>query len=101
MNVGCIPTKALVASARAAYMARRGGDFGVAIEGAIDVDMTSHVVPNEVERAVPYVGDVPDTAGQEIVDADDAVPAVERPTLVRFFSRAPLRPTEFPESRGG
>ena len=39
VNVGCIPTKALVASARAAYMARRGGDFGVAIEGAINVDM--------------------------------------------------------------
>lgn len=39
VNVGCIPTKALVASARAAHMARRGGDFGVAIEGAINVDM--------------------------------------------------------------
>ena len=39
VNVGCIPTKALVASARAAYMARRGGDFGVSIEGAIKVDM--------------------------------------------------------------
>ncbi|MEE2663292.1 MAG: hypothetical protein VX681_04185 [Myxococcota bacterium] len=33
--------------------------------------------------------------------AINAVPAVDRPTLVRFFSRAPLRPTEFPESRGG
>ncbi|MEE8290883.1 MAG: FAD-dependent oxidoreductase, partial [Candidatus Tectomicrobia bacterium] len=32
VNVGCIPTKALVASARAAYMARRGMDFGVAID---------------------------------------------------------------------
>ena len=39
VNVGCIPTKALVASARAAHMARRGGDFGVAIEGPIAVDM--------------------------------------------------------------
>jgi pyruvate/2-oxoglutarate dehydrogenase complex dihydrolipoamide dehydrogenase (E3) component len=39
VNVGCIPTKALVASARAAYMARRGGDFGIAIDGPITVDM--------------------------------------------------------------
>ena len=39
VNVGCIPTKALVASARAAYMARRGGDFGVTIEGDVKVDM--------------------------------------------------------------
>ena len=39
VNNGCIPTKALVASARAAYMARRGGDFGVTIGGDIVVDM--------------------------------------------------------------
>ena len=39
VNVGCIPTKALVASARAAHMARRGADFGVAIDGPITVDM--------------------------------------------------------------
>ena len=39
VNVGCIPTKALVASARAAHMARRGSDFGVTIDGSIKVDM--------------------------------------------------------------
>ena len=39
VNVGCIPTKALVASARAAHMARRGEDFGVEIGGSVSVDM--------------------------------------------------------------
>ncbi len=39
VNVGCIPTKTLVASARAAHMARRGPDFGVTIDGRITVDM--------------------------------------------------------------
>jgi pyruvate/2-oxoglutarate dehydrogenase complex dihydrolipoamide dehydrogenase (E3) component len=39
VNTGCIPTKTLVASARAAYMARRAADFGVEITGAIRVDM--------------------------------------------------------------
>ena len=39
VNVGCIPTKTLVASARAAYMARRAADFGVSIDGPITVDM--------------------------------------------------------------
>jgi pyruvate/2-oxoglutarate dehydrogenase complex dihydrolipoamide dehydrogenase (E3) component len=39
VNVGCIPTKALVASARAAHMARRGSDFGITIDGSIKVDM--------------------------------------------------------------
>ena len=29
VNTGCIPTKAMVASAYAAHMARRAADFGV------------------------------------------------------------------------
>ncbi|MEW6211510.1 MAG: FAD-containing oxidoreductase [Acidobacteriota bacterium] len=39
VNNGCIPTKTLVASARAAYVARRAADYGVMIEGSISVDM--------------------------------------------------------------
>ena len=39
VNVGCTPTKALVASARAARVAHRAGDFGVMIDGGITVDM--------------------------------------------------------------
>ena len=39
VNTGCVPTKTLVASARAAYVARRGADFGVVIDGPIRVDM--------------------------------------------------------------
>lgn len=39
VNAGCTPTKTLVASARAAYMASRAADFGVLIEGPIRVDM--------------------------------------------------------------
>ena len=39
VNTGCTPTKAMVASARAAYMARRAEDFGVLIDGAVKVDM--------------------------------------------------------------
>ncbi|MFQ5683046.1 MAG: FAD-containing oxidoreductase [Candidatus Binatia bacterium] len=39
VNDGCIPTKTLVASARAAYMAKRGADFGVTIDGAVSVAM--------------------------------------------------------------
>src|SRR3954465_10880342 len=39
VNTGCIPTKAMVASAYAARMARRAPDFGVAIDGGVSVDM--------------------------------------------------------------
>jgi pyruvate/2-oxoglutarate dehydrogenase complex dihydrolipoamide dehydrogenase (E3) component len=38
VNTGCIPTKTLVASAHAAHLARRGGDFGVGT-GVVSVDM--------------------------------------------------------------
>jgi pyruvate/2-oxoglutarate dehydrogenase complex dihydrolipoamide dehydrogenase (E3) component len=39
VNIGCIPTKTLIASARAAYIARRGADFGVMIDQPIRIDM--------------------------------------------------------------
>ncbi len=39
VNTGCMPTKAWVACARAAHVARRGTDFGVMIDGDIRVDM--------------------------------------------------------------
>jgi pyruvate/2-oxoglutarate dehydrogenase complex dihydrolipoamide dehydrogenase (E3) component len=39
VNVGCTPTKTLVASARAAYVAKRAAEFGVIINGDIRVDM--------------------------------------------------------------
>ncbi len=39
VNVGCIPTKTLVASARAIHMARRGAEFGFTTGGAVKVDM--------------------------------------------------------------
>lgn len=39
VNNGCIPTKSMVASARAAHVARNATDYGVLLEGSISVDM--------------------------------------------------------------
>lgn len=39
VNFGCTPTKAMVASARAAWMARRAHELGVRIDGEVRVDM--------------------------------------------------------------
>ena len=39
VNTGCTPTKTLVASAYAAYLARRSADYGVTIGGPVGVDM--------------------------------------------------------------
>jgi pyruvate/2-oxoglutarate dehydrogenase complex dihydrolipoamide dehydrogenase (E3) component len=41
VNDGCIPTKTLVASARAAHVARRAAEFGVEVGGAVRVDMAA------------------------------------------------------------
>lgn len=39
VNNGCIPTKTLIASARAAHVARDAARFGVAIDGGVRIDM--------------------------------------------------------------
>jgi len=39
VNVGCIPTKTLIASARAAQVARRAAEWGVKLSGEVQVDM--------------------------------------------------------------
>src|SRR5207248_1309971 len=39
LNVGCTPTKTLVASAYAAHVARRGADYGFSTGGEVKVDM--------------------------------------------------------------
>jgi pyruvate/2-oxoglutarate dehydrogenase complex dihydrolipoamide dehydrogenase (E3) component len=39
VNTGCMPTKAMVASAYAAHVARRGAEYGVQVPGPVQVDM--------------------------------------------------------------
>jgi pyruvate/2-oxoglutarate dehydrogenase complex dihydrolipoamide dehydrogenase (E3) component len=39
VNTGCTPTKTLIASAYAAHLARRGGEYGVILDGPVSIDM--------------------------------------------------------------
>ena len=39
VNTGCMPRKTLIASARAAHVARRAADFGVMLDGGFRIDM--------------------------------------------------------------
>ena len=50
VNTGCMPTKALVASAYAAHLARRSADYGVISDSPIRIDM-----PRVHERAATVV----------------------------------------------
>jgi pyruvate/2-oxoglutarate dehydrogenase complex dihydrolipoamide dehydrogenase (E3) component len=92
VNTGCIPTKTLVASARAVYMARRAADFGVIIDGTVGVDMkrvkerkddiagrSNHEIPNwmkEISNLTVFKGHAsfksPRTVsiGDKVLEAD-------------------------------
>src|SRR3989442_12308893 len=65
VNNGCIPTKTLIASARAAHVARRGADFGVTIDAPIRVDMAAvkarkdSVVRASTEGLTHWLGSTP------------------------------------------
>ncbi len=61
VNDGCIPTKTLIASARAAHVARRCAEFGVEIGGPVRVDMArvkarkDAVVKKSVEGVTDWI----------------------------------------------
>jgi len=65
VNTGCWPTKTLVASAYAAYLARRAADFGVVLGGDVSVDMKrvkarqDAVVGNERDGVERWVTSLP------------------------------------------
>ncbi|HEV7576715.1 MAG TPA: FAD-containing oxidoreductase [Caldimonas sp.] len=62
VNDGCIPTKTLVASARAAHVVRRAADFGVRVDGAVSVDMKAvkarkdRIVGESVDGLAKWLG---------------------------------------------
>jgi pyruvate/2-oxoglutarate dehydrogenase complex dihydrolipoamide dehydrogenase (E3) component len=66
INVGCTPTKTMVASARVAYLARRAADFGVHC-GPVVVDMA------EVRRRKQAIVDDFRTGGQRRLEESDNV----------------------------
>jgi pyruvate/2-oxoglutarate dehydrogenase complex dihydrolipoamide dehydrogenase (E3) component len=75
VNTGCIPTKTLVASAYAAHLARRAADYGVAIAGAVAVDM----------KAVKARKDAISTRARHGVEA--LLEGMERCTVYRGHAR--------------
>ena len=66
INVGCTPTKTMVASARVAYLARRAADYGVRC-GPVAVDLT------QVRRRKQAVVDDFRTAGQRRLEQAENV----------------------------
>jgi pyruvate/2-oxoglutarate dehydrogenase complex dihydrolipoamide dehydrogenase (E3) component len=75
VNTGCIPTKALVASAHAAHLARRAPEYGVSTGGEVTVDM----------KAVKARKDAISTRAREGVES--WLEGMERCTLYRDHAR--------------
>jgi pyruvate/2-oxoglutarate dehydrogenase complex dihydrolipoamide dehydrogenase (E3) component len=65
VNDGCMPTKALIASARAAHVARRAEQYGVTIGGPIGVDMAAvkarkdRIVGQSIESLTRWLHNIP------------------------------------------
>jgi pyruvate/2-oxoglutarate dehydrogenase complex dihydrolipoamide dehydrogenase (E3) component len=103
VNAGCMPTKTLVASARAAHVARRGADYGVMFQGGIGVDMT--VVRKRAEAVTMnarngLISWFDDMDGMTVVygharfeDATTIAVNGERLTAPRIFLNVGARPT--------
>jgi pyruvate/2-oxoglutarate dehydrogenase complex dihydrolipoamide dehydrogenase (E3) component len=56
VNTGCIPTKAMVASAYAAHLAQRTADYGVVVNGAISTDMKAVKARKDAISAKSRIG---------------------------------------------
>ena len=65
INFGCTPTKAMAASARTAYLARRADDYGVRT-GAVEVDLAS-----VIRRKNEIVSRFRDSVRKSLEDADN------------------------------
>jgi len=65
VNDGCIPTKTLIASARAAHVARAAAQYGVTIGGPVGVDMAAvkarkdRVVGQSIDGLTKWLTDMP------------------------------------------
>jgi len=68
VNVGCIPTKTLIGSARAAYMARQAVTFGVSIDGDVSVDMRKVKARKDEISGASNVGVTDWISGMDSVD---------------------------------
>ncbi|MGD2076507.1 MAG: FAD-containing oxidoreductase [Gammaproteobacteria bacterium] len=102
INFGCTPTKAMVASARSAWMARRAADFGVHIDGDIKVDMdavaqrTARIVQESRKGLYRWLNS---TAGISLVEGHARFTAPDRIQVgdlllhgERFFINTGTRP---------
>jgi pyruvate/2-oxoglutarate dehydrogenase complex dihydrolipoamide dehydrogenase (E3) component len=83
VNTGCTPTKAMVASAYAAHMARRAADYGLNLPGPVTVDMKALIARREAIVAASRNGVESSLRKNPRVTVFTATAAFESPNTVR------------------
>ena len=83
VNTGCIPTKTLVASAYAAHLAFRSGDFGVRLPGPPAVDMKAVKARKDAIVAKNRDGVTSWLRGNSSIDLVSGHARFESPTRIR------------------
>ncbi len=56
LNTGCVPSKALIASAKIAHHARRAEEFGIKISGPVEVDFPK--IMGQVQGIIDYIAPI-------------------------------------------
>jgi pyruvate/2-oxoglutarate dehydrogenase complex dihydrolipoamide dehydrogenase (E3) component len=87
VNVGCTPTKAMVASAYAAHIARRGNDYGVRLDGTVQVDLEAVMARKNGIVEASRKGLLSWIGGMERCTLIQGQAAFESPTSVRVGDR--------------
>ena len=109
VNNGCVPTKAWVASARAAQVARRAAEWGVVIEAPVRVDMAAvrarkdRIIAHSHQALAKWLGN---TANLRVMQGEARFTAprtvqvgealYSAPRIFLNLGGAPLRPARRP-----
>src|SRR5207244_5464929 len=94
VNTGCIPTKTLVASAYAAHVARRGTEYGFAVNGDVRVDMKRVKSRKDEVSGRSNRGVEEWLRGLKHCTVIQVMPAFNRPTLL-WSTMKPCKLTKF------
>jgi pyruvate/2-oxoglutarate dehydrogenase complex dihydrolipoamide dehydrogenase (E3) component len=83
VNTGCTPTKAMVASAYAAHVARRGSEYGVSVGAEVSVDLKAVVARRDSIVAKSRDGLEKSLRQNKLVTVYMGTASFESPTTVR------------------
>jgi hypothetical protein len=104
------PTKTLIASAYAAHVARRAADYGVRIEGSVNIDMKAvnvlggnkewrhRVTGKAISADLPVIATNDTSMRSDWARCSPSVPVADDLSIPDFLKREPATISESPNS---